>query len=122
MTWRPFYRERTCRYGSVELNHKQAEVDDKGADDGEFDLGRDASILLDLELFLVIGAEELVDEFVLASVELLEFPLVALGVVDFHLTLGDIVATVAPKVQGICEAGGVVGTSCHHTPSLDGRI
>lgn len=122
MTLRPFYRERARRYGGVELNHKKAEVDDKGADDGEFDLGGDAGILLDLELFLVIGAEELVDEFVLASVEFLEFPLVALGVVDFHLTLGDIVSTVTPEIQGICEADGVVGTSCHLAPSLDGRI
>lgn len=116
------YRKRACRYRGVELNHKQAEVDDKGAHDSELDLGRDTGILFDLELFFVIGTEERVDEFVLASVELLEFPLVALGVVDLHLTLGDIVATVTAKVHGIGKDSGVVGTACHHAPSLDGRI
>src|SRR3569833_1776675 len=95
------YRQGPGRDGGIQLDDEQAEVDGEGSIDGKLDPGSHASILLDGQALLVAGAQELVDELVLARVELLEMLLVPLWVVDLHLPLGDVLAPVAAKVQRI---------------------
>lgn len=94
------------------MDNEQAKVDGEGSVDGELDLGAHPRIFGDLLSFLVLCTKELVNEAVLSIVELFEFPLVPLGVLDGHLLLGDIFTTVSAKVVRIrpveCVDGGSV--------------
>ena len=96
------HRKRAGGDSSIELDDKQAEIDDEGGIDGETDFGAVAEFILDLETLLIIRPKELINEMVLSGVELLHLSRISLGVIDGHLLTRDIIATMTAKSHWVC--------------------
>jgi len=83
------------------LDAEKKKINSERGVDGELDLRRHSDVVLHGKALLVIDTEELVNKLILARIKFLELSLVAIGMVNLHLLLGDVVAAMSSKVQGI---------------------
>lgn len=93
------------------MDDKETAVDGERCINSEPDLGAHLDLLRYGEALLIAGPEELVDEFILAGVVLSKLPLVTLGMLLLHLSLGDIFLSAPRKVEGVIwvDGGGLTG-------------